>query len=591
MNLRPLLLIIACLSALPLGAQRYTNPVLHADYSDPDVCRVGEDYYMTASSFNCFPGLPILHSRDLVHWKLIGAALTEYPGPNGPDPEAFRETVRPGDGAWAPAIRYHDGWFMIFCGDPDRGIFMVRTQDPRGPWEPPVWLVRERGFIDPCPFWDEDGNAYLSHGCAGSRAGLKSVLFLAPMSPDGTRLTGPSRIIYDGHRTQPTIEGTKMYRRGGCYYIFAPAGGVATGWQTVLRSESPWGPYEERVVMASAPGTINGPHQGAWVDTPSGGDWFLHFQDKGAYGRIVHLQPLSWGSDGWPLIGEDPDGDGVGQPVASWKTPETGSTSGNRNGEQPEYAGETAADYRPYGLDLSWQYPSVPSPYWHFALPDGGIRLYSVYRENAGENLWTCPNLLQRKFPAEDFTVMARLAFRPNPQLSGRGESAGFVVMGEDYAGVRIVDTAEGAILQFIECQNASKGTPEKVTDLGLLPYRSEPVDDRYASRNVPPVKYAPFNVAEIRLRLEVKAVPTGNGTRAESGRSGTAGARKGVRAGEPVGARCTFSYSLDGRKWKSAGSFLAREGRWIGAKYGFFCNRPAPKNDAGCVDIAVAVN
>ena len=147
--MKRLLTLVALLAFLPLWAQNYRNPILHMDYSDPDVCRVGEDYYMTASSFNCFPGLPVLHSRDLVNWEPVGAALTAY------DP-LFRETVQHGNGVWAPAIRYHDGWFYIFCGDPDRGIFMVRAQNPAGPWENPVWLVREKGFIDPCPFWDQE---------------------------------------------------------------------------------------------------------------------------------------------------------------------------------------------------------------------------------------------------------------------------------------------------------------------------------------------------------------------------------------------------------------------------------------------------
>ena len=338
-------------------AVQYTNPILHLDYSDPDVCRVGKDYYMTASSFNCFPGLPILHSKDLVHWKQVGAALLDYPC-DGTDAD-FRTTVQHGNAIWAPAIRYHDGWFYIYVGDPDRGVFMVRTKDPSGSWEKPVWVVRQKGFIDPCPLWDKDGKAYLSHGLAGSRAGLKSVLFVAPMAPDGTQLIGPSRIVYDGHKTQPTIEGTKFYKRGEYYYIFSPAGGVSTGWQTVLRAKDPFGPYEERIVMAWAPGTINGPHQGAWVDAPDGKDWFMHFQDKGAYGRIVHLQPLTWQADDWPLIGEDPDGDGVGQPVAGGSVISSG--------------GEAGVEKSPYGLDWAWQYPAIPGPYWHMALPDGGV--------------------------------------------------------------------------------------------------------------------------------------------------------------------------------------------------------------------------
>ena len=209
-------LVPATVSGQPL---HYTNPVIHADYSDPDVCEAGGVFYMTASSFNCFPGLPILRSTDLVHWELVNYALTDYPGPDWKAPEDdFHTRVQHGNAVWAPAIRYHGGWFYIFVGDPDRGVFMVRTQDPEGRWEAPVWVVRQKGFIDPCPLWDEDGRAWLSHGIAGSRAGLKSVLYLAPMDPDGNCLLGPSMAIFDGHLTQPTIEGTKLYKHDGRYY-------------------------------------------------------------------------------------------------------------------------------------------------------------------------------------------------------------------------------------------------------------------------------------------------------------------------------------------------------------------------------------
>ena len=548
------------LLSLPLPAQfRYQNPVLHEDYSDPDVCRVGDDYFMTASSFNFFPGLPILHSRNLVDWELIGAALTDYPGAGWDGEEHdFRAKVHPGGAVWAPAIRYHEGWFYIFVGDPDRGIFMVRTQDPQGPWEAPVWVVRERGFIDPCPFWDEDGKAYLSHGSAGSRAGLKSVLFVAPMDPDGTRLLGPSRIVYDGHLSQPTIEGTKFYKRDGKYFVFSPAGGVSTGWQTVLRADSPFGPFEEKIVMAWAEGTVNGPHQGAWVDTPSGGDWFLHFQDKGAYGRIVHLQPMSWRSDGWPLIGVDPDGDGVGQPVEGAPV---------IPGDAKESVGEAKGSpggYKPYGIGLEWQYPAVPSPYWHAALPDGGVRLYSVRQDETVRNLWDCPNVLTQKFPAERFTVRARLSFRPNPQLPL--EQAGFSVMGLDYATLRLTDTQAGARLDYVICTDASGEAKETVEELMVLPYRYDTVPHGYESRNVPLVSYPDIPEAVLWVELDVRA--------------------EAVEGNVP-NAICSFRYSLDGKRFTQAGLPLcAKQGRWVGARFGFWCNRPAVKNDGGWLDV-----
>ena len=130
------------------GDGTYTNPVINADYSDPDVCVVGNDYYLTASSFQCIPGLPILHSTDLVNWEIIGYALNEL--------TPYEEFNRPshGNGVWAPSIRYHNGEFYIYWGDPDYGVFMVKTKNPAGPWEKPVCVIPGKGMIDTCPLWD-----------------------------------------------------------------------------------------------------------------------------------------------------------------------------------------------------------------------------------------------------------------------------------------------------------------------------------------------------------------------------------------------------------------------------------------------------
>ena len=579
----------------PDKGTHYVNPVLNADYSDPDVCRVGNDFYMTSSSFACFPGLQILHSTDLVNWEIIGAALTDYPGPGWsderpwetlsqqldkpygdvPDSHAWRTIPQHGNGVWAPAIRYHDGEFYIYCGDPDRGVFMVKTADPRGRWEDPVWVVKAKGYIDPCPFWDEDGKAYLSHGCAGSRAGIKSVLFVAPMSPDGTRLLGPSRIVYDGHETQPTIEGTKFYKRDGYYYIFSPAGGVPTGWQVVLRSSSPWGPYEEKVVMAEGRSGVNGPHQGAWIDTPSGEDWFMHFQDKDAYGRVVHLQPMKWTSDGWPVIGLDKDGDGVGEPVMKHRKPALASSGVFQPTESDEFDSTE--------LGLQWQWYGVPSPYWYYLNPAsretgtngiGALRLYSVDQAEGWKNLGDSPNLLLQKTPADAFTATAKVRFVPNPQLKEKGESCGLVLMGQDYAALKMTDTKDGVMLQYVECMDALKGSEEIV--LYELPLDSEPLPTPYSniymSTSVPPVPPVSYEAAEAYFRLKV--MPR-------------------ERKGDVPELTATFWYSPDGKKWtqlmpadQSGHSFTAEPGKWIGAKFGFFCNRLASKNDSGWMEI-----
>ena len=158
-------------------------------------------------------------------------------------------------------------------------------------------VIAAKGYIDPCPLWDEDGRVYLSHGVAGSRFGLKSVLMLAELNADALSVKVPSRIIFDGHEEHPTSEGTKLYKRNGYYYLMHTAGGVSTGWQVVQRSRNIYGPYELKITLSKGRTAINGPHQGAWVETPEGESWFIHFQDVGVAGRIVHMQPVRWVDD------------------------------------------------------------------------------------------------------------------------------------------------------------------------------------------------------------------------------------------------------------------------------------------------------
>ena len=558
----------------PDNGTHYMNPVLNADYSDPDVCRVGDDFYMTSSSFACFPGLQILHSTDLVNWEITGAALTDYPGPNWldeTDRQVWRTRPQHGNGVWAPAIRFHNGEFYIYCGDPDRGIFMVKTSDPKGKWSDPVWVVKAKGYIDPCPLWDEDGKAYLSHGCAGSRAGLKSVLFVAPMSEDGCRLLGPSRIVYDGHETQPTIEGTKFYKRNGKYYIFSPAGGVSTGWQVVLKSDNPWGPYEEKVVMAQGDSPVNGPHQGAWIETGKGEHWFMHFQDKDAYGRVVHLQPMSWNENGWPVIGIDSDADGVGEPVMKYRKPDLKSSGRFQPAESDSFAERD--------LGLQWQWNCVPDPYWYYVDSGareemtnglGALRLYSVQQAEDWRNLSDSPNLLLQKTPADEFTVTAKLRFIPNPQLKGKGESCGFVLMGQDYAAIKITDMEDGVKLQYVVCEKALKGYSEKIVN--ELPLESRALEtsytNQYLSTTVPPVKPLMYKLTDLFIRMEVKPR---------------------ARKGNVPDMTASFSYSNDGKTWTDLSdgfSFIAKPGKWIGAKFGFFCNRYSRTNDSGWMQI-----
>ncbi|MDM1548322.1 glycosyl hydrolase 43 family protein [Empedobacter falsenii] len=488
-----------------LGNGTYKNPVLYADYSDPDAIRVGDDFFMTASSFNEAPGLPILHSTDMINWKLVNHALPDV------FPIKHFNTPKRGDGVWAPSIRFHNNEYYIYWGDPDFGIYMVKTKNPFGKWEDPVLVEEGKGIIDTCPFWDEDGNAYIVHGWAGSRAGVKSLLTIKKMNTEGTKVLDKGKHIFDGHENHPTVEGPKVYKRNGFYYIFAPAGGVATGWQLVLRSKNIYGPYDEKIVLEQGKSTVNGPHQGAWVDTKNGEDWFYHFQDADTYGRIVHLQPMKWIND-WPFIGIDQDKNGIGEPVLTYKKPEISNKSEIINPSETD-------DFKGNDIGLQWQWSANPSIVWYSKLENQNfLRLFSIKIPENSNNLWTVPNLLTQKFPAPNFTATTKVKLTPEDATEGK--TAGLLIMGTDYQSLVITNKKDGYYLQLIRAEKAEKNNPEKI------------------------LSEVKLSTNEVFLKVKVN---------------------------EPNGI-CQFSFSENGKKYTSIGEpFQAKPGKWIGAKVGMY--------------------
>lgn len=516
------------------GNGTYKNPVLYADYSDPDVCRVGEDYYLTSSSFNCIPGLQVLHSKDLVNWSIVGAALP-YAVPPVDD-----ERPEHGNRVWAPSIRHHNGEFYIFWGDPDQGAFMTKAPKAEGPWSEPVLVKPGKGVIDTCPLWDEDGRVYLVHAYAGSRAGLKSVIAICELNKEASKAITPSRIVFDGHEAHQTCEGPKFYKRNGYYYIFHPAGGVPTGWQVVLRSKNVYGPYEWKTVLAQGKSSINGPHQGGWVDTPTGEDWFMHFQDVGAYGRLVHLQPMKWIND-WPVIGVDKDGDGCGEPVLTYKKPNVGKN-------YPICTPQESDEFDGYTLGLQWQWHANMNEKWYYCAGDQSIlRLYSYPVPNDYKSLWDVSNLLLQKTTAPSQTISTKITFKPTDKY--QGERTGLVVMGMDYAALVMENTKEGLVLSQVECKKADRGGKETVN--ATLPLQDKTI-------------YLKAKIYNTNKKI------------------------KGSEGGHDQLVMCDFSYSLDGKKYQSFGKpFQVKEGKWIGAKTGLFCTRPAIViNDGGWADV-----
>jgi hypothetical protein len=432
------------------GDGTYSNPIIQADYSDPDAIRVGDDFYMTASSFNCTPGLPILHSKDLVNWQLIAYACDKvYPLQHYSD-------VQHGNGIWAPSIRHHEGWFYIFYGDPDFGIFMLKAAAPEGPWSEPLLIKAAKGWIDPCPFWDEDGNAYLVHAYAGSRAGIKSILAINKMAPDGTALLDDGTMVFDGHSAHQTIEGPKMYKQDGYYYIFAPAGGVSQGWQTVLRAKSIYGPFDEKIVMRQGDTPVNGPHQGAWVKLSNGDDWFIHFQDQEAYGRVVHLQPMSW-KDNWPIMGEEHKG--VGQPVLTFQKPDVDAVA-------PLHPQTMNDDFNDETISPLWQWHANKGNDWGLNYPGEGVfRMFCQLYPDDYRNLWDVPSLLLQKIPATTFECVAKVRIR----LRNSAERCGFVVMGSDYCTLDFYFDDDKLFLRSCLCIDARSGANEQWSEPILI--------------------------------------------------------------------------------------------------------------------------
>lgn len=522
----------------------YRNPVLYADYSDPDAIRVGEDYFMIASSFSNSPALPVLHSKDLVNWKVINYCLKHVP-------EFRYNNPIHGCGVWAPSIRYHEGTYYVCFPMPDEGIYMTTTKDPWGEWSKPVNIRPGAGWIDPCPFWDDDGKAYLVAGVAKSRIGYKSVLHIVRMQPDGMGIFGDEVKIFDGNENdQITIEGPKMYKRNGYYYVFAPAGGVKTGWQTVLRSKNPFGPYEYKVVLRQGDSPVNGPHQGAWVDTVTGEDWFLHFQDVYAAGRITHLQPMHWEND-WPIIGVNKEGNDYGEPVMEYRKPDIGKTESELEDKTkyPVCEPDTTDEFDSDALMLQWQWNANYDDSWFDTKTDvygNKAEAGSYIKLNAVPTTPLRPvgdyrNLLLQKWPAPEFTCVTKMSF--NGLVDG--DYAGIISLGVDYAALGVAKKNGSYFLRTVngkqnfDCESV---------------YTQEIVDEK-------PIEADRFadDTKTVYLRYTVK----------RTGATETKEMALSVK-NVPV-EEASLEISFDGKAYENAVSYTAKAGRWVGVKNGMF--------------------
>ena len=433
----------------------YKNPVTFADYSDPDVIRVGEYFYLVSSSFNFVPGVPVLRSRNLVEWELINYVIKKLPV------ERFNGRVCAGDGAWAPSIREHNGRFYCVIPFPDDGIYVAETEDIEGDWSPLRPLIKAKGIIDPCPIWEGD-RCYLAVAFARSRVGFNSKIGLYEVTPDLTKcISDGYKIIYDGRDNNPVIEGPKFYKRGDYFYILAPAGSVKGGWQTALRSKNIYGEYESKIILMQGDSLVNGPHQGALVDTIDGKEYFVHFQDMRPYGRVVHLQPVTW-QDGWCICGK-PGYDGIaGTPVDGGIYPVQIKTNAELH----------TVDNFNSTLSPMWQTPANPVEGWGYI--GRGLTLNCL---NIDKRIEQLPTALTTMVMGKEFK--SSCAFT----LYGKqdGDEAGFGIVGRQSAYICVV--YEGGEYLFRYCLSGEEG--EKILMQMPLPDGAVKVEINGVNRDI----------------------------------------------------------------------------------------------------------
>lgn len=398
----------------------YKNPFLWGDWPDPDVIRVGDDFYMVSTSMHYVPGCPIITSRDLVNWKMAGYAVDKY----DEDP---RYNLQGGEmylrGSWAATIRHHNGLFYVgFCTPKwgkEKGQFsMCTAKDIKGPWKRTIF---PEYLYDPGLFFDDDGKVYVVHG--------QGTLYVTELAADGLSVIGEDKKIWDKRIDVPegstapgggyAMEGSHVYKVNDYYYVTCPAGGTQ-GWQMCLRSKNIYGPYESKIICqdeSSYPG--NGLHQGGMVQLKGGSWWFIIMQDRGPIGRVPNLVPVVW-KDDWPMLGKDGNGKGV----VNFSKPIKGK-------QYPVIVPATTDEFSGATLGLQWQWNHNPdNTKWSLRERRGYLRLYSSF---AGELPRARNTLTQRvQGPASEGVTLLSLDGLKD------GDVAGFGIFQSPYAYVAV---------------------------------------------------------------------------------------------------------------------------------------------------------
>jgi len=389
------------------GDGTYANPVIAADFPDPDVIRVGSTYYMVNTTMFIFPGVTILKSHDLVNWQYCSNAVPRFDFNPCYDLDGCN---RYGHGQWATSLKYHNGKYYLLFITLDEGGFLCTATKPEGPWE-----IRHlpKGFYDPGLFFDDDGKIYAAHGYSKIFITELDTNF-APKGNDSLVFTGDIR---------RGLEGTHVYKVDGYYYLYSTYGGL-DGFQAALRSKNIYGPYEEKVVIRDTTHGVNfGIHQGALIETQTGEWWTMLFVDNGAFGRFPSLQPVTW-DNGWPMVGVN------GKAVVTYMKPNVGK-------EFPAVSLPTSDEFDSTGLAMQWGWNHNPdTTKWSLTERPGYLRLHTA---RIVDSLPKAVNTLtQRMFAYYSDSLASIATTKMEFREMREGDVAGLAIFQDPYAYVGI---------------------------------------------------------------------------------------------------------------------------------------------------------
>ncbi len=397
------------------GDGSYTNPLIFADFPDPDVIRVDSAFYMVSTTMFVFPGVSILKSYDLVNWEYCSNAVERMDFSPCYDLDSCH---RYGHGQWATSLRYHEGLFYLLFITLDEGGLVATARKPEGPWE---LKKLPRGFYDPGLFFDDDGRIYVAHGYNDIRI-TELDKNLVAIAPDSLVFRGDIRDI------RPGLEGTHVYKVNGYYYLYCTYGGW-DGFQVALRSGNIYGPYEEKIVIRDNGNLESGIHQGALVTTPAGEWWSVIFQDGGPFGRFPTLQPVSWEKD-WPMVGYQ--GSGVG----TWKKPDVGA-------EYPLTDLPASDEFNAIEPGMQWGWNHNPdNEKWSLEERPGFLRLYTSGVTN--DLRFARNTLTQRIFAYYSKEDLSAATVRMDLSRMKAGDLAGLTVFQDPYACIAVKKVKDG---------------------------------------------------------------------------------------------------------------------------------------------------